>query len=81
MEGTGSSGREGGERVPRRRRGTISQALRSPEAGKRAGCRAWAAAPAFRGDVGGGRVRGAANTGNRGGRVLLAETSALPRAD
>lgn len=44
---------------------------------------AWrrAGAPVLREDVGGGRVRGASNTGNSGGRVLLSETFALPRAD
>ena len=44
---------------------------------------AWrlAGAPVFREDVDRGRVRGAANVGNSGGRVLLSETFALPRAD
>lgn len=44
---------------------------------------AWrlAGAPVFSEDVDGGRVRGAADAGNRGGGVLLSETSALPRAD
>lgn len=40
-----------------------------------------AGAPVFREDVGGGGVRGASNVGHSGGRVLLPETSALPRAD
>lgn len=35
----------------------------------------------FRKDVGRGRVGGAADLGNSGGRVLLFETFALPRAD
>lgn len=44
---------------------------------------AWrlARVPVFREDVGGGRVRGAANTGNSGGPVFVSEIFALPRAD
>lgn len=40
-----------------------------------------AGVPVFHEDVGRGRVRGAADIGNSGGRVLLSETFALPRAD
>lgn len=40
-----------------------------------------AGASVFSEDVDGGRIRGAADAGNSGGRVLLSETSALPRAD
>lgn len=87
MEGMGGVGGREGARG--RRPVKINQALRRT-AGRELGSQvfwlpmpAWrlAGAPLFREDVGRGGVGGAADLGNSGGRVLLFETFALPRAD